>query len=389
MYVKRPAPGREPRLDELLDRIRSDDDVAYKAFDDAAELEALVDRRPLDAAERGVPRRAARASASAHPRFTLPGDATTFVGRDDGARPAPRARRARRRPAGHAHRPRRHRQDAAGPPGRRRQVVVGVRGGRGLRLAGVARRRPAGASARSPRRSGCATAPASTVETLAADLATRSLLLVVDNFEHVMGAADVARRAAQRDAPRLKIAGDQPRGAAAPGGARVPGAAAATEPTASACSTSGRRPCGPTSASTSRPRRRRPDLPAPRGCAAGDRAGRGADQAARPRGAARAPRPTASTSSSAAPATSPSVSGPCATRSSGATTCSTSRTGDCSPASGSSSAASPLAAVEAVAAPGDEPRDDPTCSTCSPRSSTRACCGSRRRRASPGSGCSR
>src|SRR6476646_50717 len=42
MYVKRPAPGRESRLDDLLDRIRSDDDVAYKAFADAAELEALV-----------------------------------------------------------------------------------------------------------------------------------------------------------------------------------------------------------------------------------------------------------------------------------------------------------------------------------------------------------
>src|SRR3954468_9479661 len=42
MYGKRPAPGRDPRLDDLLDRIRADDDVAYKAFDDADELEALV-----------------------------------------------------------------------------------------------------------------------------------------------------------------------------------------------------------------------------------------------------------------------------------------------------------------------------------------------------------
>src|SRR3954447_14184090 len=42
VYVKRPAPESEARLNELLDRIRSDDQVSYKGFSDADELESLV-----------------------------------------------------------------------------------------------------------------------------------------------------------------------------------------------------------------------------------------------------------------------------------------------------------------------------------------------------------
>ena len=44
---------------------------------------------------------------------------------------------------------------------------------------------------RSPRRSACGTTAASPVDALRADLADRSLLLVLDNFEHVMGAASL------------------------------------------------------------------------------------------------------------------------------------------------------------------------------------------------------
>src|SRR3954452_21286402 len=77
MYVKRPAPGRDSRLDELLDRIRSDEDVAYKAFDDAAELETLVtdDLSMLLSEAFLIEPGEVR---SAPQRFTLPGDATTF-----------------------------------------------------------------------------------------------------------------------------------------------------------------------------------------------------------------------------------------------------------------------------------------------------------------------
>jgi predicted ATPase len=42
IYVKAPAPEREPRLSELLDRIRSDDRVSYRPFRSAEELEDLV-----------------------------------------------------------------------------------------------------------------------------------------------------------------------------------------------------------------------------------------------------------------------------------------------------------------------------------------------------------
>ena len=33
VYLKDPAPDREPRLRELIDRIQTDDTVAYKRFD--------------------------------------------------------------------------------------------------------------------------------------------------------------------------------------------------------------------------------------------------------------------------------------------------------------------------------------------------------------------
>src|SRR5262245_58870340 len=43
IYIKSPAPEREPRLKELLDRIRSDDRVSYKPFTQAAELRDLIE----------------------------------------------------------------------------------------------------------------------------------------------------------------------------------------------------------------------------------------------------------------------------------------------------------------------------------------------------------
>jgi predicted ATPase len=43
IYVKSPAPGREPRLEALLARIKDDDDVSYQHFSAAAELQSLVE----------------------------------------------------------------------------------------------------------------------------------------------------------------------------------------------------------------------------------------------------------------------------------------------------------------------------------------------------------
>src|SRR5262249_57293663 len=43
LYVKTPAPGREPRLAELLARITNEGSVSYQHFTDAAELQRLVE----------------------------------------------------------------------------------------------------------------------------------------------------------------------------------------------------------------------------------------------------------------------------------------------------------------------------------------------------------
>ncbi|WP_166878623.1 DUF4062 domain-containing protein [Salinibacterium sp. ZJ450] len=42
IYIKDPATGREPRLTELLDRIRTDDTVSFKSFSDPRELGRLI-----------------------------------------------------------------------------------------------------------------------------------------------------------------------------------------------------------------------------------------------------------------------------------------------------------------------------------------------------------
>jgi hypothetical protein len=43
IYVKSPAPEREPRLTEMLARIKDDGGVSYQRFSDAADLQRLVE----------------------------------------------------------------------------------------------------------------------------------------------------------------------------------------------------------------------------------------------------------------------------------------------------------------------------------------------------------
>jgi Mrp family chromosome partitioning ATPase len=43
IYIKQPAPDREPRLKELLDRIKGDSRISYKYFSTAAELRELIE----------------------------------------------------------------------------------------------------------------------------------------------------------------------------------------------------------------------------------------------------------------------------------------------------------------------------------------------------------
>jgi predicted ATPase len=80
IYVKRPAPAREDRLDGLLDRIRSNDDVSYKAFSTDDDLERLVAE---DLAQLLSEAFLVAPEPAGPPRLSLPTDTTTFVGRTD------------------------------------------------------------------------------------------------------------------------------------------------------------------------------------------------------------------------------------------------------------------------------------------------------------------
>jgi predicted ATPase len=87
VYVKRPAPEREPRLNEMLDRIRASDEVSYKSFSNSEELERLVaDDLAFMVSEAFLtgasPDMETATQIARRPRLTLPADASTFVGRE-------------------------------------------------------------------------------------------------------------------------------------------------------------------------------------------------------------------------------------------------------------------------------------------------------------------
>ena len=86
IYIKSPAPDREPRLKELLDRIKSDESVSYKPFATAAELRDLIENDlALLLTERFE---TAQATENAPPESTgrsrshLPIPPTRLIGRD-------------------------------------------------------------------------------------------------------------------------------------------------------------------------------------------------------------------------------------------------------------------------------------------------------------------
>lgn len=85
IYIKEPAPERSPELRALLDRIRNDDRVSYKSFGTAEELKSLVsddlailltERFYTAASQTDTPAQETPRSAS------LPLQPTRFVGRD-------------------------------------------------------------------------------------------------------------------------------------------------------------------------------------------------------------------------------------------------------------------------------------------------------------------
>jgi hypothetical protein len=136
VYVKSPAPDRQPRLADLLTRIQDDNSVSYRRFSDPAELQQLVaDDLALLLSERfELTRPLADGPA---PAETLPVPATPLVDREEAAAEIvdlvarqSRIRTARFRPAGLA--------EPAGAtarqPQRRAVLAAGpgtARGGRG------------------------------------------------------------------------------------------------------------------------------------------------------------------------------------------------------------------------------------------------------------------
>jgi predicted ATPase len=79
LYVKEPAPEREPRLREFLERLRAEGSASYKRFSTAAELRELLAR---DLALVLTERFQAAAEAPPSPPTSLPAPRTSFVGRD-------------------------------------------------------------------------------------------------------------------------------------------------------------------------------------------------------------------------------------------------------------------------------------------------------------------
>jgi hypothetical protein len=87
IYVKSPAPDREPRLTEMLARIRDGGDVSYQRFSDPAELQQLVgnDLAVLLSERFEMARSGDGAAGDAPPAGALPVPATPLLGREQEA----------------------------------------------------------------------------------------------------------------------------------------------------------------------------------------------------------------------------------------------------------------------------------------------------------------
>ncbi len=89
IYVKSPAPEREPRLTEMLDRIKADGDVSYQHFSDRDELQSLVQNDlAVLLSERFEMARGDDGAPQEVPAPALPAAVTPLVGREQEAEAA-------------------------------------------------------------------------------------------------------------------------------------------------------------------------------------------------------------------------------------------------------------------------------------------------------------
>jgi predicted ATPase len=192
LYVKEPARGREPRLLDLLERIKEEGSVSYRPFATPEELGELVARDlALVLTERFRMTAGPAEPFAGEPSWSLPTPRTSFVGRASELEQI----------------------EELLAPGTRVLTLTGAGGIGKTRLAveaarHVARRYPDGVvfvpldgvegaelvPAAIAEALGVRELAGDTVAALGAHLRRRKLLLVLDNFEHVVEAATVVAR---------------------------------------------------------------------------------------------------------------------------------------------------------------------------------------------------
>ena len=89
IYVKSPAPDREPRLTEMLDRIQNDGDLSYQQFSDRDQLQSMVQNDlAVLLSERFEMAQAGDGAAQEAPAMVLPAAMTPLVDREQEAEAA-------------------------------------------------------------------------------------------------------------------------------------------------------------------------------------------------------------------------------------------------------------------------------------------------------------
>jgi len=189
IYVKSPAPERESRLTELLTRIRDDGEVSYQHFSTAAELQRLVENDLAVLLSERFEKVSSGDRTMAEASFpeAVPVPATPLVGRDDDA--------ARVSELVRAEGVRLVTLTGPGGVGKSRLAVevaqrVGpdfADGVRFIELGSV--RAPALVTAEIAAGLGLNTSGGAQITDLKSYLRARRLVLVLDNFEQVIGAA--------------------------------------------------------------------------------------------------------------------------------------------------------------------------------------------------------